>query len=597
MNFIRRFFINFLIVFLIVAGVKIWFNIKAHRNNSPIQKQALKIDIQGSISDNVYINDFSKNNDKLLIEHDLFNHNINNSLFSIVEIIRQAKIDNNISGIVLDLNNLTNIDQPSMEYIGKTLIEFRNSGKPIYAIGYNYNQLQYFIASFSNKIFLDSTGSVDIKGFAFKQMYWKSLLDKLKITVNIFKAGIYKSAVEPLVLNTESPIVRHINQHIIDQSWTDYLKIISNNRNINPEQTFPNISDALTELKRFHGKESKYALQRRLVDITGSKQQIENKLISIFGMDPSTNSYANISVYDYAKQLSKSNNNNNIHNIAVIIINNIITTDKISLNRILNDIRNSYLNPYIKAVVLYINSPGGSVLATELIHRELANLHAKNKPIVVYMGNQAASGGYWVATAGDYIIANKNTITGSIGVFGIISTFEKSLNYLGIHEDGVASSPLANFSIKSKIPSEIKNMVQIKIKNNYFNFVNLVAKSRKRSFRYINLIGQGHIWNGLEAKKNGLIDSLGDFDDAIKKACELAKIKTPHILWYKSNINLLNVLLSNVKVDFNLVFLNTLQTFLPSTLLEFIFGMKDQTNLFNDPKDQYALCSSCVNVK
>ena len=396
-----------------------------------------------------------------------------------VDSIRKAKDDKNITGMVLQLNDFAGADQPSLRYIGKALREFRDSGKPIFAIGDSYNQTQYFLASYANKIYLSPQGAVDLHGFATNNLYYKSLLDMLKVTTNIFRVGTYKSAVEPLIRDDMSPAAREADSRWIGGLWQNYLETVAANRQLTPQQLFPGAAGVLSGLQAAGGDTARYALDNKLVDELASRTAIENQLVKAFGWDKQANDFNATSIYDYQPKPDANQGGK----IAVVFANGAIMDGPQTPGNVGDttaaELRQARLDPAIKAVVFRVNSPGGSVSASEVIRSELAAVRAAGKPVVVSMGGMAASGGYWVSTPADYIIASPSTLTGSIGIFGIINTYEKTLDTLGVHTDGVATSPLADIAVTKALPQEFSQMMQLNIENGYKNFLDLVAKSRK----------------------------------------------------------------------------------------------------------------------
>ena len=349
-----------------------------------------------------------------------------------VDSIRKAKDDKNITGMVLQLNDFAGADQPSLRYIGKALREFRDSGKPIFAIGDSYNQTQYFLASYANKIYLSPQGAVDLHGFATNNLYYKSLLDMLKVTTNIFRVGTYKSAVEPLIRDDMSPAAREADSRWIGGLWQNYLETVAANRQLTPQQLFPGAAGVLSGLQAAGGDTARYALDNKLVDELASRTAIENQLVKAFGWDKQANDFNATSIYDYQPKPDANQGGK----IAVVFANGAIMDGPQTPGNVGDttaaELRQARLDPAIKAVVFRVNSPGGSVSASEVIRSELAAARA-GKPVVVSMGGMAASGGYWVSTPADYIIASPSTLTGSIGIFGIINTYEKTLDTLGVH--------------------------------------------------------------------------------------------------------------------------------------------------------------------
>lgn len=526
LNFVREMVLNLFFIFLVLVGVGIWMQVSGGDSKETASRGALLLDISGVIVDKPDSSQrFSKLSRQLLgASSDRLQEN---SLFDIVNTIRQAKDDRNITGIVMDLKNFAGGDQPSMQYIGKALKEFRDSGKPVYAVGENYSQGQYYLASFANKIWLFPQGVVDLHGFATNGLYYKSLLDKLKVSTHVFRVGTYKSAVEPFIRDDMSPAAREADSRWIGELWQNYLNTVAANRQIPAEQVFPGAQGLLEGLTKTGGDTAKYALENKLVDALASSAEIEKALTKEFGWSKTDKNYRAISYYDYALKTPADTGDS----IGVVFANGAIMDGEETQGNVGGDttaaqIRDARLDPKVKAIVLRVNSPGGSVTASEVIRAELAAARAAGKPVVVSMGGMAASGGYWISTPANYIVANPSTLTGSIGIFGVITTVENSLDSIGVHTDGVSTSPLADVSITRALPPEAQQMMQLSIENGYKRFITLVADARHSTPEQIDKIAQGHVWTGQDAKANGLVDSLGDFDDAVAKAAEAGKSET-----------------------------------------------------------------------
>ena len=555
LNFVREMVLNLFFIFLVLVGVGIWMQVSGGDSKETASRGALLLDISGVIVDKPDSSQrFSKLSRQLLgASSDRLQEN---SLFDIVNTIRQAKDDRNITGIVMDLKNFAGGDQPSMQYIGKALKEFRDSGKPVYAIGENYSQGQYYLASFANKIWLSPQGVVDLHGLATNGLYYKSLLDKLKVSTHVFRVGTYKSAVEPFIRDDMSPAAREADSRWIGELWQNYLNTVAANRQIPAQQ---------------------------------------------FGWSKADENYRAISYYDYALKTPADNGDG----IGVVFANGAIMDGEETQGNVGGDttaaqIRDARLDPKVKAIVLRVNSPGGSVTASEVIRSELAAARAAGKPVVVSMGGMAASGGYWISTPANYIVANPSTLTGSIGIFGVITTVENSLDSIGVHTDGVSTSPLADVSITKALPPEAQQMMQLIIENGYKRFITLVADARKSTPEQIDKIAQGHVWTGQDAKANGLVDSLGDFDDAVAKAAELAKLKQWHLEYYVDEPTFFDKVMDNMSGSVRAMLPDALQAMLPAPLASVASTVKSESDklaAFNDPQNRYAFCLTCANVR
>ncbi|EAW1749940.1 signal peptide peptidase SppA [Salmonella enterica subsp. enterica] len=600
LNFVREMVLNLFFIFLVMVGVGIWMQIGNGSNSEQTARGALLLDIAGVIVDKPSTNHrlgalgrqlFGASSDRLQ----------ENSLFDIVNAIRQAKDDRNITGIVLDLKNFTGADQPSMRYIGKALREFRDSGKPVFAVGENYSQGQYYLASFANKIWLSPQGQVDLHGFATNGLYYKTLLDKLKVSTHVFRVGTYKSAVEPFIRDDMSPAAREADSRWIGELWQNYLHTVSANRQISPQQLFPGAQAIIDGLTSVGGDTAKYALDHKLVDALASSADVEKALTKQFGWSKTENNYRAISYYDYSLKTPADTGGT----IAVIFANGAImdgeeTPGNVGGDTTASQIRDARLDPKVKAIVLRVNSPGGSVNASEVIRAELAAARAAGKPVVVSMGGMAASGGYWISTPANYIVASPSTLTGSIGIFGVINTVENSLSSIGVHSDGVSTSPLADISMTKALSPEVQQMMQLSIEYGYKRFITLVADARKRTPEQIDKIAQGHVWTGEDAKANGLVDSLGDFDDAVAKAAELAKLKQWHLDYYQDEPTVLDMVMDSMTGSVRAMLPEAIQAMLPAPLVSAANTVKaegDKLAAFNDPQNRYAFCLTCANVR
>ncbi|MCD1126056.1 signal peptide peptidase SppA [Jinshanibacter sp. LJY008] len=595
-NFIRQAVCNLIFFLVLLIGFALYMQVQ----DSTIQpeKGALLVNLSGTVVDSL-----SSDSKLRQLGQELIGSNKDvqeNSLFDIVKQIRQAKDDDKISGMVLSLSNFIGADQPSLRYIGKALKEFRDSGKPIYAIGDSYTQGQYYLASFANKIYLSPQGSVLLTGISTNNLYYKSLLDKLKVTTNIFRVGTYKSAVEPFIRDNMSPEARQSDSRWVNTLWSNYMTDVAANRHISIAELYPEPARLIQQLKASDGDTAAFALKNKLVDEISSRSTVEKMLKETFGWDQQNKNYNFISIYNYqitTPDLEKAK----LPEIAVIFANGAIVDGPEMPGMVGGDttakqLRAARLNDKIKAIILRVNSPGGSVTASEMIRSEVQALKEAGKPVVVSMGGMAASGGYWISTPADYIVSSPSTLTGSIGIFGVINTFENSLDAIGVHTDGVSTSPLADATITKALPPQFSEMMQLTIENGYKTFINLVAKSRHKTPAEVDSIAQGRVWIGSDAKANGLVDQLGDFDDAIKKAAELAKLKDYEIKWTVTEPTVREILLGQVSASVNALLPEAMKIELPAPLRQVAEDINKQPGFFgnmNDPGYRYIYCLSC----
>lgn len=593
LNCIRELIFNLFLLLLLLISASIYLYVQKANTITIPEHGALLINLSGVVVDQP-----SMNNKIHKWVRELLSTSSNqlreNSLFELVHSIRMAKNDNTITGIVLQLNEFGGADQPSLHYIGKALREFRESGKPIIAIGDNYSQMQYYLASYANKIYLSPEGLVDLHGFANHNLYYRSLLERLKVTLHVFRVGTYKSAIEPFIRDDMSLAAREANSRWINGLWQHYVTTVATNRKLTPQVLFPKVNKALSSLQSLGGDTARYALDHKLVDELASRATIEGQLVKTFGWNKCTNNFNAISIYDYQPRLYNVKG----AEIAVVfasgaIINGLQVPGFVGGDTTAAELRRVRLDPHIKALIFRINSPGGSVNASEVIRAELAEIRAAGKPVVVSMGGMGASGGYWISTPADYIIASPSTLTGSIGIFGIITTYERTLDSIGVHTDSVVTSPLADITITKTLPQALSKRMQLSIDHGYKNFINLVSKARNIAPQQVDKIAQGRVWLGSDAKAKGLVDQLGDFDDAVQKAVEMAKLQQWRLHWFINPPSLTELVLNHFNALIYAMLPTGIQTLLPISLLSIPLTMQEPTwwlNYMNDPQNQYAIC-------
>lgn len=591
-NLIREIFLNLvflIIILLIISAISL---IKETKKQDIIpQYGTLIMDLEGVVVDNSLYSD-----EVYELQNKIYGKRVNlsreNSLFDLVQKISQATSDPNINSMLLKLDNFVGADLSSLQYIGKYLDKFKAANKPIYAIGSNFNQSQYYLASYANKIYLTPLGAVNVFGLSANNLYYKTLLDNLKINTHVFRVGTYKSAIEPFIRDNMSEEARSNTSRWLNLMWDNYLNDISAERKKAPIQLVPSAEKMLSELKSVNGNMAKYALSNGLIDTISSE----------FDFELEAKIKQKVSIYDYRLK-EDAEESDKEPKIAVVFVNGTITNGANSSNvagsqdivKQLRDIRTKLNRDNIQAVVLRVNSPGGSVDASEAIRSELEALRRYQIPIVISMGGMAASGGYWISTASDYIVASPNTITGSIGIFGIVPTFENSLSHIGVYNDGVSTSPLTNNSLTQNLPDELNQFIQMNIDNGYSTFISLVANARNMTSEQVDHIAQGQVWLGSEASKNGLVDKLGDFDDAIDMAATLADIPNYKIDWQKPEGSWFNALYSDMIA------------MMPKSAAEVFFEqipeikqIKQQVSLwdkFQDAQNRYIYCLNCADVK
>jgi len=468
-------------------------------------------------------------------------------LWDLVDAIRGAAKDNRIRVLVLDLDKMQGAGQPMLEEFSSAIGEFHASGKPVIAYGTTFDQDQYYLAAQADKVYLDPTGYVMIEGYSRYPLYFKGLLQKLGVDVNVFRVGTFKSAVEIFTRNDMSPADKQQSLAYLNVLWSSYQKALTGARKL-PSGTIENYVDSLPKaVSAANGDGAKVALQAGLVTALAGKLQVEKDLIGLVGEDKSTGSFNQVSADDYVRIVhaqKKVLDGDGSARIGVIVASGDIGDGKQPPGSIGGDslsrlIRQARLDKNIKAVVLRVDSPGGSVAASEEIYQELQALRAAGKPLVVSMGDLAASGGYYISAPANQIWASPATLTGSIGIFAVIPTINQTLGKVGVGVDGVGTTPLAGaLTIDRPLSAEASQLIQSQIDRGYQQFVERVASGRRENPQQIDAIGQGHVWAGADARRIGLVDRLGTLEDAVKAAARFAKVTQyrvefiqPHLSW------------------------------------------------------------------
>ncbi|WP_374163369.1 signal peptide peptidase SppA [Arcticibacter sp. MXS-1] len=454
----------------------------------------------------------------------------NLGLNDILAAIKRAKADENIKGIYLDVSGIS-AGMATIEEIRNALIEFKKSKKFILAYSEVYTQNAYYLASVADKIYINPEGLLEFTGFSSQITFFKGTLEKLEIEPQVIKVGTYKSAVEPYILDKMSDANREQVTSFMGSMYDHFLSRISASRRIGKDSLFA-IANGMKV------RNAADAVRTGLADGLKYKDEVidELKKLSGKGKDDDVNS---VSLTSYIKNNEPEEGDYN-NRVAIVYATGTITggegdNESIGSERISRTIRSLRTDKKVKAVVLRVNSPGGSALASDVIWREVM-LTRKVKPVIVSMGDVAASGGYYIACAADSIFAEPNTITGSIGVFGIIPNLQKFFNNkLGITFDGVKTAEHADLGTLTRPLTDAERLIiQSEINRIYGTFTRRVADGRKKTQEYVNSIGQGRVWSGTEALKNGLVDRLGNIGDAIRSAARKAKIKDYKVVSYPS---------------------------------------------------------------
>ncbi|MGE3297952.1 MAG: signal peptide peptidase SppA [Porticoccaceae bacterium] len=450
----------------------------------------------------------------------------------LVEAIGAAATDTRIAGIVLELDELAGGGIDKLETLGQALLAFRTSGKPVIAAGDSYTQQQYYLASFADEIHLNPFGNVLLTGIGSYHLYFKEALDKLRINFHVFRVGTYKDAVEPFIGTGMSDASREHTAAWLTELWREITTGIETRRHLAPGAIDDYVNAADIKLAATHGDGAQLALQSGLIDHVSTRPELLARLRGLAGNGDEERDYDYVNVREYLVHV-------NLHKpaaaeqpkIGVLVASGVIYDGDQQAGAIGGDslarlIRQTREKAAIKALVLRIDSPGGSAFAADLIRQELLATRAAGMPVVVSMGTVAASGGYWIAAEADEIWAEPTTITGSIGVFGMLPTFEDSLAAIGIHNDGVGTNPLAGaLRIDRPLSDQAARLIQGSVDNIYRRFVGLVSSGRGMDVAAVDSIAQGRVWTGRQAQERGLVDRLGGLDAAVAAAARRAGVE------------------------------------------------------------------------
>lgn len=444
-------------------------------------------------------------------------------LTDVIQAIEEAKTDNNIKGISI-LNDDSSLGMAQSKALRDALEDFKKSGKFIMAYANSFTQKEYYLNSIANTVYLNPVGDMDFKGLSSEVMFFKDLQEKSGVKMEVIRHGKYKSAVEPFLENKMSDANRQQITALLNSIWVSVTNDISKSRNISVTK-LNQIANGLL------ARTPQMAKTEKLVDVVAYEDVYHAAIKKALDVDPSED-YNKVSIRDYTINSTTTSKISDANDeIAIIYAQGEIQSGEGDVNVIgegsmRRSLQEARKNDKIKAVVLRINSPGGNALTSDLIWREV-ELTKKVKPVVVSMGNYAASGGYYIACNANKIFAENNTITGSIGVFGILPNFSQLATKIGIHVEQVKTHEnSANYSPFVPLDENFKAVTLEGVEHIYRTFVTHVAEGRKMTFAQVDAIAQGRVWTGADAIKIGLVDKIGGLDDAIKEAASLAKIKT-----------------------------------------------------------------------
>jgi protease-4 len=453
-------------------------------------------------------------------------------LWDLTDSIHAAAGDKRIPVLALDLDKFAGATQVTLEELANALREFRASGKKVIAYGTEFTQERYYLAAQADEIYVDPMGFVLLDGYERYRTYLKDALDKLGVDINVFRVGAFKSAVETYTRTSMSPEDREESRTYLNALWSSYQQAVTRARRLPADALTKYVGTLAKTVPAAGGDAPQVALRANLVTGVRSRLEVEKRLIELVGRDDTGGSFKAVAVADYVRY---ARNDKKVQaggkpRVGVIVAAGEIldgeqppgTVGGESTARL---IRAARLDKDVKALVLRVDSPGGSVLASEQIYRELLALRGAGKPVIVSMSGYAASGGYYISAPADEIWASPATLTGSIGIFAIIPTIDRTLGKIGVSVDGVGTTPLSGqLRLDRPLGEEARALLQSQISRGYDEFLARVASGRNKTHEQIDAIAQGRVWAGADARRLGLVDQLGSFNDAVKAAARRAKL-------------------------------------------------------------------------
>jgi len=524
----------------------------------------------------------------------------------IVDGLQYAKDDDRITAVYLDLSAMPGGGLSKLQRIAAAIDDFRAADKIVIANADFYGQGSYYLASHADEIYMHPDGLLILRGFGIYQNYFKQAIDNLKIDWNVFRVGTHKSFTEPYTSNSMSEPVRESMTSLLDQLWGLYKQDIQSARGIDENTIDSLLGDLIENAKSRDGELAELAVDLGFVDELLTRDEVRERIMDVVGADADNeNTFAATELGDYLSQMRLlKGDKKSDENVAIIIASGEIrngtqppgTIGGDSVARLLRKARN---DDSVKAVVLRVDSPGGSTFASEIIRNEVDEIKAAGKPVVVSMSSIAASGGYWIAMTADRIYATPYTITGSIGVLGMFPTFQRSLDAIGITTDGLGTTPWAGqFRGDRELSDDAKALFQLLINKTYDKFISNVALHREMDKDDVDHIAQGQVWTGKEALENGLIDEIGNLDEAIAAAAELAELDEYGEKYFEKEMSPGEQLLVDILGGAKHAGIDIDAFAMRQPAVERLARLVDKALQpllqFNDPKGIYALCFCVV---
>jgi len=522
LNFTRRLFVNLIFLALLILVLSALFG---GGDKGIKDKTTLVLDPRGEIVDQL-----SGNPGDLALARALGEEVAETQLRDISTALEKAAEDKNVNQILLRLSDFSGAGVSTLREVGRALDTFRKSGKKVIAYAEYYDQQAYYLATHADEIYVHPEGIVLIEGLGRYRTYYRSLLDKLGIKMHVFRVGRYKSAVEPYLMDGPSPDAREADLYWLEDVWTTFLEDIASARKLEVANLRLMIDELPQRLTAAGGNTAQLALNEKLIDGTKTPDELRDMLIASGALDEEEETFLHIGLSDYVKRFPTLPVIGDQDQIGIIVAAGEITgghqpQGTIGGKSTSDLVRKARKDKNIKAIVLRVDSPGGSVLDSELIRREIEVTRAAGKPVVVSMGDLAASGGYYISMSSDMIFAEATTITGSIGIFGLFPDASETMDKIGVHAEGSTTTWLAGaLDPRRPLDPRLGELLQTNINHGYRDFIGKVAAARGKTPEEIDAVAQGRVWSGKQALDRGLVDKLGGLSDAVAEAASRAKL-------------------------------------------------------------------------
>ena len=517
----RRVVVNLIFVGILALIAVAWF--AGQSKSKLLEDTALVIDIKGDV-----VEQYTGSAREAEFAEALGGEPRQTQLRDLLGVIDAAAKDPKIARMVLLLDDMGEAGLAKLHEIAAAMERFKAAGKPVVAWGSTLEQRQYFLAAHASEVYLQPFGAVVLTGFGGYRNYYHDALERLGVSIHVFRVGKYKSAVEPLIDNGPSKDAAEAEAFYLNDEWASFTHEIEALRHLPAGAVGEIIDEEPARIAALGGDFARWALETKLVDALKTREELRALMLSRGKPDDEHKTFRQISFADYRSQMPESGDRS--RQVGIVVAEGLITDGEepqgaIGARSTAELLRKARVDSNVKAIVLRVDSGGGSAFGSEVIRRELDLARVAGKPVVVSMSDVAASGGYWISTGADRIIADPSTITGSIGVFGVFPTVERTMDKLGIHTGGVATAwPAAAADLRRPIDSRLGSVVQSSIGYIYQTFLAHVSEARKMTPEKVDEIAQGRVWTGRQAHERGLVDDLGGLQSAVQQAAALAKI-------------------------------------------------------------------------